>query len=110
MKFLFTAFLFSLLYFSVVHAATNEETLVWEQAAQKYLNIADLEIYDLDLEVLNLDDNSFIVEFNYDQEFFDGGYEVATFECFGTGFVENEQASLIKLNCLEKEPTLWDEF
>lgn len=110
MKFVFTAFLFSLLYFSVVHAATFEETQGWEVAAETYLNIPDLEIYDLNAEVLNSADNSFIVEFKYDKEFFDQGYDVAIYECFGTGFVENEQATFLKLTCEEKEPTLWDEF
>ena len=103
MKYLMTMALAAACYLSATYASYNyEETLAWEKAAEQYLNVSDIEIFDLKV-VGNQ------VTFTYDKEFYNP-FVVATFECTGTGMSFGGQAMFQTLECVEKEPTLWDEF
>lgn len=101
MKYMITLALASAFYFSSIFAQVSyEETLAWEKAAQTYLNVADLEIYN----VVIVGDK---VTFEYDKEFYNP-FVIATFECTGTAL--KGQVAFKTLECVEEEPTLWDEF
>lgn len=103
MKYLLTLALTGVFYLSATYASYNyEETLAWEEAAESFLNVSDLEIFNLSV-VGNK------VTFEYDKEFYQP-FVIATFECEGTGYYLGGQARFQTLNCVEKEPTLWDEY
>lgn len=87
---------------SVSFAASYEETIAWEAAAEKYLNQGDLEIYDLEL--------GSTITFKYDKEFLTPVYEVATFECTGVPYLTTTFPEFAELSCVEIEPPLYDEL
>lgn len=78
-----------------------------EESAKSFLNDDSIEVLDANIEFVG---RSLIakVTFTYDKEFFDGDYTVATFDCEGT--TVGKDFAFRELECVEREPTLWDEF
>ena len=101
MKYMITLALTGAIYLSNSFASVSyEQTLAWENAAASFLNVSELEIYNVVVEGNK-------VTFKYDKEFYNP-FVIATFECVGTA---NEGQTTFKtLECIEEEPTLWDEF
>ena len=101
MKYLMTLVLACMVYLtSTLASVSYEETLAWENAAKVYLNVGELEIYNVVVEGQK-------VTFEYDKEFYNP-FVIATFKC--TGISYEGQTTFQSLECVEEEPTLWDEF